>query len=74
MATRQIELVQNNFKLATPILEGATMTFYQRLFELDPSLRPMFRGPRDKQPRKLGHVRNRSGKGTKPASVDSGCG
>jgi hemoglobin-like flavoprotein len=56
MTPRQIELVQNSFKLVTPILESATMMFYQRLFELDPSLRHMFHGPLEEQARKLGHV------------------
>ena len=56
MTPRKVELVQSSFKLVTPILDAATMMFYQRLFELDPSLRPMFRGPREEQARKLGHV------------------
>src|SRR5260370_33593722 len=56
MTPRQIELVQHSFKLVTPILDSATMMFYQRLFELDPSLRYMFHGPLEEQARKLGHV------------------
>jgi hemoglobin-like flavoprotein len=56
MTPRQIELVQNSFKLVTPILGPATMMFYQRLFELDPSLRYMFHGPLEEQARKLGYV------------------
>lgn len=56
MTSRQVELVQSSFKLVAPILETTTMMLYQRLFELDPSLRLMFRGPREEQARKLGHV------------------
>src|SRR5260370_4978705 len=56
MPPRKIELVQHSFKLVTPILDSATMMFYQRLFELDPSLRYMFHGPLEEQARKLGHV------------------
>ena len=56
MTPRQVELVQNSFKLITPMLESATMLFYDRLFQLDPSLRPMFRAPRQEQAGKLGYV------------------
>jgi hemoglobin-like flavoprotein len=56
MTPHQIELVQNSFKSVTPILEAATMMFYDRLFPLDPSLRHMFHGPQVEQARKLGHV------------------
>ena len=53
MTKRQIELVQSSFQLVQPILEPAAMMFYDRLFELDPSLRALFRTPRDEQARKL---------------------
>jgi nitric oxide dioxygenase len=56
MTPRQIELVQSSFNLVTPVLESATIMFYDRLFELDPSLRRMFHGPLDGQARKLAHV------------------
>lgn len=56
MTPRQIELVQNSFKLITPMLESATMLFYDRLFQLDPFLRRMFRVPREEQARKLGYM------------------
>jgi len=56
MTPRQIELVQNSFNMVVPTLESATMTFYDRLFQLDPSLRRMFHGPQKEQARKLGHV------------------
>ena len=56
MTNRQIQLVQSSFELVAPILESATMTFYDRLFQLDPSLRRMFRSPQQEQARKLAHV------------------
>lgn len=56
MTGRQIELVQNSFQLVLPGLESAAMIFYDRLFQLDPSLRRMFHSPQQEQARKLGHV------------------
>ena len=56
MTPRQIELVQNSFNRLLLNLESAAMAFYDRLFQLDPILRHMFRGPQDEQARKLGHV------------------
>ena len=53
MTPRQIELVQDSFKLVQPIAVDAARLFYNRLFEIDPSLRPMFRGDLDEQGRKL---------------------
>jgi hemoglobin-like flavoprotein len=53
MTSRQIELVQSSFKSVRPILEKATLMFYDRLFELDPSLRKLFHTAREEQARKL---------------------
>ncbi len=53
MNIEQIMLVQASFALVTPIADTAAGLFYQRLFELDPSLRPMFRGDMEEQGRKL---------------------
>jgi hemoglobin-like flavoprotein len=39
----QIRLVQDSFRQVIPIQEMAGQLFYQRLFELDPSLRPLFK-------------------------------
>jgi hemoglobin-like flavoprotein len=44
MNTQQIELVQRTFALAAPMAEEIAGCFYQRLFELDPALRPLFAG------------------------------
>ena len=53
MNPKQIELVQSSFAQVAPIADVAAALFYQRLFELDPSLRPMFRGDMIEQGKKL---------------------
>ncbi len=53
MNPEQIALVQNSFKLVEPIAEIAAGLFYSRLFELDPSLRPMFKNDIKEQGKKL---------------------
>jgi hemoglobin-like flavoprotein len=53
MNSRQIELVQSSFAQVVPIADTAAALFYGRLFELDPSLRPMFRGDLKEQGKKL---------------------
>ena len=47
------ELVQNSFTQVAPIAETAAGMFYGRLFEMDPSLRPLFKGDMEEQGRKL---------------------
>jgi hemoglobin-like flavoprotein len=44
MNTDQIELVQNTFAEVKPIAATAAELFYSRLFTLDPTLRPLFKG------------------------------
>jgi hemoglobin-like flavoprotein len=44
MTPRQIKLVQDSFAQVRPIAATAAELFYNRLFSLDPSLRPMFKG------------------------------
>ncbi len=56
MTPRQIELVQSSLNVIRPNLESVAMTFYDRVFELDPIFRPMFRGPREDRARKVAHV------------------
>jgi hemoglobin-like flavoprotein len=46
-------LVQESWTLVEPIADVAAELFYGRLFELDPSLRPMFRGDMKEQGKKL---------------------
>jgi hemoglobin-like flavoprotein len=49
----QKSLVQNSFVDIATIADDAAVLFYQRLFELDPSLRHMFRGDMAEQRKKL---------------------
>jgi len=49
----QKTLVQDTFASIAPIADDAAALFYRRLFELDPSLRAMFRGDMSEQRRKL---------------------
>ncbi len=53
MTPTQIKLVQDSFLLVLPIEDTAADLFYQRLFELDPSLRPLFKGDLAKQKKML---------------------
>src|SRR5438874_1225202 len=53
MRSKQIALVQASFAQVLPIADTAAALFYGRLFELDPSLRPMFTGDMEEQGRKL---------------------
>jgi hemoglobin-like flavoprotein len=48
--------VQTSFRLVEPILEKGTSIFYDRLFELDPSLRQLFRTSREEQERVLANT------------------
>jgi hemoglobin-like flavoprotein len=56
MTNRQKDLVQQTFALVAPIADAAAAIFYARLFELDPSLRPMFKIDIEEQGRKLMQV------------------
>jgi len=49
MTPNQIELVQESFRKVVPIADIAADMFYARLFELDPSLRKLFKGDMKKQ-------------------------
>jgi hemoglobin-like flavoprotein len=49
MTPEQISLVQRTFTHMRPIAETAATLFYERLFTLDPSLRPLFRGNMQQQ-------------------------
>ncbi len=48
-----IHNVQSTFALIAPIADNAATLFYSRLFELDPSLKPMFTGDMAEQRKKL---------------------
>jgi hemoglobin-like flavoprotein len=49
MTPKQIEIVQRNFEKVAPIADVAASLFYTRLFDLDPSLRKLFKGDMKKQ-------------------------
>lgn len=53
MTPDQIALVQSSFAHVVPISDTAATLFYTRLFELDPSLRPLFHTDMPSQGRKL---------------------
>jgi hemoglobin-like flavoprotein len=53
MTPEQINLVQQSFLSIVPIQEQAADTFYTRLFEIDPKIRPLFKGDITEQGRKL---------------------
>src|SRR5258708_28225239 len=53
MTLNEKNLVDRSFAQVMPIAETAAELFYGRLFELDPTLRPMFRGDMREQGRKL---------------------
>ncbi len=49
MTPQQIQIVQSTFQQIKPHADGVAQRFYQRLFELDPALRPMFKGDMARQ-------------------------
>lgn len=53
MTPHQIQLVQTTFKDVAQIKDQAAALFYDRLFELDPSLKRLFRNDMQEQGRKL---------------------
>lgn len=53
MDSKQKELVQSSFAKVVPIADVAADLFYDRLFEIDPSLRPLFKGDLKEQKKKL---------------------
>src|SRR5258708_27443026 len=56
MTPEQKNLVQQSFALVAPIADQAGVLFYDRLFELDPTLRSLFRGDTLEQSKKLMHT------------------
>lgn len=49
MQNSQIDLVQETFAMVKPIADSAASLFYGRLFTMDPSLRPLFKGDMARQ-------------------------
>ena len=53
MTPEQIKAIQDSFAKVAPISEQAAALFYGRLFEITPSVKPLFRGDMKEQGRKL---------------------
>ena len=53
MTPQQVALVRESFAKVVPIKEQAATLFYDRLFVIDPSTRPLFRGDMKSQGAKL---------------------
>ena len=53
MTETQVSLVQGTFAKVAPISETAAEIFYTKLFELDPSLKPLFKTDIKDQGKKL---------------------
>jgi hemoglobin-like flavoprotein len=53
MTPHQIDLVQRSWAQALPSGEAAMQMFFERLFLLDPSLRPLFKGDMKEHGRKV---------------------
>lgn len=53
MTEDQQKLVRSSFAAIAPNAAAVAATFYARLFELDPALRPLFKGDMEPQGRKL---------------------
>lgn len=53
ITAKQKELVQSTFSQVAPIAETAAGIFYTKLFELDPSVKPLFKSNIEEQGKKL---------------------
>jgi len=53
MTPEQVKLVQQSFAQVAPIADTAANIFYERLFEVAPAVKPLFRGDMAEQRRKL---------------------
>ena len=53
MTPQQIELIKTSWAKVLPISDTAAEIFYGKLFELDPELKPLFKGDIKEQGRKL---------------------
>ena len=53
MTPEQIELVKSSWAKVLPIADTAAELFYGKLFNLDPSLKPLFKGDMVEQGKKL---------------------
>lgn len=53
MTPEQIQSIQSTWLQVVPIADKAAELFYGKLFELDPAVKPMFKGNMSEQGRKL---------------------
>ncbi|WP_224248719.1 globin family protein [Hyalangium gracile] len=53
LSARTVELVQQSWAQVLPISDAAAGLFYDRLFEMDPSVRPLFKNDMAQQKKKL---------------------
>ncbi len=53
MTPAQVKLIQDSFAKVAPISEQAAASFYARLFEIAPEVKPLFKGDMAEQGRKL---------------------
>lgn len=53
MTPEAVALIESSFEKVKPIAPQAAELFYGKLFDLDPSLRPLFKGDMAEQGRKL---------------------
>jgi nitric oxide dioxygenase len=53
MTPQQIHMIQTTWIQVAPIADTAAGLFYGKLFELDPAVKPMFKGDMTEQGRKL---------------------
>lgn len=63
MTEKEKELVQTTWEKVVPISETAAELFYGKLFELDPSLKPLFKSDIKEQGKKLMTMLNAAVKG-----------
>jgi hemoglobin-like flavoprotein len=53
LTQKEIEIVQADWRSVLPIAAAAATMFYDRLFEIDPGLRPLFKSDLSEQKKKL---------------------
>jgi len=53
MTPQQIQMIQSTWIQVVPIADTAAGLFYGKLFELDPAVKPLFKGDMTEQGRKL---------------------
>lgn len=53
MHSKQIQLIKDSWSQVMPIADETGRLFYQRLFEINPNLQPLFEGDADEQINKL---------------------